>query len=139
MALLNEFAPQGLFAVLKGPALARLTQLPVRRGEVLVAEGSAADALYLVDTGRFHVSRGGVELAEIGAGSVIGEISFFTGKPRTADVIASRDSVVLRIGRDDYDALCADVPDLARSISAELAERLASTSARVAPDLGRPP
>ncbi|MEE4117903.1 MAG: patatin-like phospholipase family protein [Paracoccaceae bacterium] len=139
MALMNEFAPQGLFAVLEGPALARLPQVPVRRGEVLVAEGSEADALYLVDTGRFHVARGGVELAEIGAGSVIGEISFFTGKPRTADVIAARDSVVLRIGRDDYDALCAEVPDLARSISAELAERLAKTSARVAPDLSRPP
>jgi NTE family protein len=139
MASTDEFAPQGLFAILQGAALARLSQVPVRRGEVLVAEGSDAEALYLVETGRFRVARGGVELAEIGAGSVVGEISFFTGKPRTADVIAARDSVVLRIGRDDYDALCAEVPDLARSISTELAERLARTSARVTPDPGRPP
>ena len=139
MARLDEFAPQGLFSVLQGPALARLPQVSVRRGEVLMAEGSGADALYLVETGRFTVQRGGVELAEIGAGSVLGEISFFTGKPRTADVIAARDSVVLRIGREDYDALCADTPDLARSISTELAERLARTSARVQPDPGRPP
>jgi len=139
MASMDEFAPQGLFAVLQGPALARLPQRAVRRGEVLMAEGSAADALYLVETGRFRVARGGVELAEIGAGSVIGEISFFTGQPRTADVIAARDSVVLEIGRAEYDTLCAETPDLAASITGEMAERLSRTSARVAPDPGRPP
>lgn len=139
MTTLDGFAPQGLFAVLEGAALARLPQQRVRRGDTLIAGGSGADAMFLVQTGRFRVERGGVELAEIGAGSVIGEIAFFTGKPRTADVIAARDSVVLKIARADYDALCRENPDLARSITAELAERLAATSARVTPDPSRPP
>jgi NTE family protein len=138
MTATNEFAPRGLFALLQGPALARLPQSRVARGDVLIAAGSPADAMYLVETGRFRVTRGGVDLAEIGAGSVIGEIAFFTDGVRTADVIAARDSVVLRIDRDAYAALCAEVPDLARSITAELAERLARTSARVGPEPGRP-
>lgn len=135
----EDFAPQGLFAVLEGAALARLTQERIARGERLIAEGSTADAMYLVRSGRFRVERGGVDLAEIGPGSVIGEIAFFTGEARTADVIAARDSVVLRITQDDYLALCAENPPLARAISGELARRLANTSARVLPDPGRPP
>lgn len=139
MTSLDDFGPQGLFAVLEGAALAQLPQQRVGRGETLFAEGSGADAMYLVRTGRFRVERAGVELAEIGAGSVIGEIAFFTGQSRTADVIAARDSVVLRITRSAYDALCDENPALARAISAELANRLALTSARVVPDPGRPP
>ena len=139
MTSVTDFAPQGLFAVLEGAALERLPQERVRRGETLIAEGSGADAMYLVQTGRFRVERGGVDLAEIGPGSVIGEIAFFTGEPRTADVIAARDSVVLKVTQDDYRALCTENPSLARAISGELARRLAQTSARVLPDPGRPP
>jgi NTE family protein len=94
--------------------------------------------MYLVETGRFTVERDGVSLAEIGAGSVIGEIGFLTGGTRTADVIAARNSVVLRIDRRAYDLLCATTPGLQQAIAAELAGRLAETSARVVPDPGRP-
>jgi NTE family protein len=77
--------------------------------------------MYLVETGRFRVERGGVPLAEIGAGSVIGEIAFLTGGARTADVIAARNAVVLRIDRSAYDLLCATTPGLQQAIAAELA------------------
>ena len=139
MTSVNGFAPQGLFSVLEGAALSGLPQTRVHRGERLIAAGSDADAMYLVESGRFRVERDGIDLAEIGAGSVIGEIAFFTGQPRTADVIAARDSVVRTIGQADYAALCRDSPDLARAIAGELAQRLAQTSARVVPDPGRPP
>jgi CRP-like cAMP-binding protein len=104
----------------------------------LISEGSSAEEMYLVETGRFTVERDGVNLAEIGAGSVIGEIAFLTGGARTADVIAARNSVVLRIDRRAYDLLCATTPGLQQAIAAELAGRLAETSARVVPDPGRP-
>lgn len=128
----------GLFALLEGPALARLERESVSRGAQLIAAGSSADEMYLVETGRFHVRRDGVDLAEIGAGSVIGEIAFFTGGPRTADVVAARNSTVLRIDRGTYDVLCAATQGLQQAIAAELAGRLARTSARVVPDPGRP-
>lgn len=135
----DAYGPHGLFAALEGPALGRCPQHRISRGETLIKADSPAEALYLVETGRFRVERGGVELAEIGAGSVIGEIAFFTGQPRTADVIAARDSVVRRVTRADYDRICAENPNLAHAIAGELANRLAVTSARVAPDPGRPP
>ncbi len=131
-------ATEGLFRILEGPALDCLSRETVPRGTTLIAEGSTADEMYLVETGRFTVQRGGVELAEIGAGSVIGEIAFLTGGARTADVIAARSSVVLRIDRRAYDLLCATTPGLQQAIASELAARLADTSARVVPDPGRP-
>lgn len=129
----------GLFALLEGPALARLGRETVPRGTTLIAEGSRADAIYLVETGRFLVRRGAVDLAEIGAGGVLGEIAFFAGGTRTADVIAARDCVIIRIDRDAYDLLCETTPGLQNAIAAELAARLSATSARVVPDPGRPP
>ncbi|MEJ6392517.1 patatin-like phospholipase family protein [Gymnodinialimonas sp. 2305UL16-5] len=134
-----EFAPEGLFSLLQGPALSRLESTPVSRGATLIAEGSTADAMFLVETGRFRVERDGVDLAEIGAGSVMGEIAFLTGSPRTADVVAARDSLVYRIDRDAYTRLCAEVDGLPQAMAEELAMRLARTSARVRPDPGRPP
>jgi NTE family protein len=130
---------EGLFTLLEGPALARLVRETVPRGTRLIAAGGPADAMYLVETGRFQVQREGVDLAEIGAGGVIGEIGFLSGGLRTADVVAARDAVVLRIDAAAFDALCRETPGLQRAIAAELALRLASTSARVVPDPGRPP
>lgn len=135
----SDFAPEGLFDLLQGPAFERLSQTPVARGHKLITAGSPAEAMYLVFSGRFRVERDGVDLAEIGAGSVIGEIAFLTGSTRTADVVAARDSIVTRIDRPAYDALCAEVAGLPQAMAAELANRLAATSARVTPNPGRPP
>lgn len=135
----SEFAPQGLFALLQGPALARLSQLPVARGHKLITADTDAEAMYLVESGRFRVERDGIDLAEIGAGAVIGEIAFLTGSQRTADVVAARDSIVYRIDAATYDALCKDVDGLPQAIAAELADRLAKTSARVPHDPSHPP
>lgn len=131
-------AAEGLFALLEGPALARLERETVPRGTRLITAGSDATEMYLVETGRFHVERDGIALAEIGAGSVIGEIAFLTGQDRSADVIAARASVVLRIDQRTYDLLCSTTPGLHQAIAAELAQRLAATSARAIPDPGRP-
>ena len=64
-------------------------------------------------------------MVEIGPGQLIGEIGFFSGGVRTAAVYAARDSEVLEIHRDAFEALTARVPDIQRAITRALAERLA--------------
>ncbi|MDG4647239.1 patatin-like phospholipase family protein [Roseibacterium sp. SDUM158017] len=135
----HDETEEGLFALLAGPAIARLARETVPRGTRMIEAGSAAEAMYLVETGRFRVRRDGVDLAEIGAGNVIGEIAFLAGGARTADVVAARDSVVLRIDRAAYELLCTETAGLQQAIASELAARLARTSARVVPDPGRTP
>ena len=106
---------------------ARLAPIAVARGACLVTEGEAADALYVVVSGRFAVEVSGSPgpVAEIAQGSTIGEIAFFTDGPRTATVSAIRDSVVVRLTRDDFDAISTRSPAIWRSVTATLARRLA--------------
>ncbi|MEO1170028.1 MAG: cyclic nucleotide-binding and patatin-like phospholipase domain-containing protein [Pseudomonadota bacterium] len=98
----------------------------VKGGEYLVRYGEEADALYLVSTGRFYVQlSNGRVVAEIGAGEPVGELAFFSGGVRTADVRASRDSTVFRLTRDAYDIVVAKYPEIADSILATVSARLA--------------
>ena len=106
----------------------RLVPLLVRRGVELVRQGDAADALYVVVSGRFSVEATGSPepIAEISSGSPIGEIAFFAGGLRTATVRAIRDSVVVKLTRSDFNAISARSPAIWHAITAKLAERLAT-------------
>lgn len=110
---------------------AEFEKLALQRGDVLVRQGEEADNLYIVVTGRFDVriaSRTDV-VAEIGPGSPIGEIAFLAGGTRTATVVASRDSLVLKLGRADFERLCQRLPGIWRTLTATLASRLAEQTA----------
>lgn len=106
----------------------RLRPLEVERGTVLVKEGQAATALYVVVSGRFAVEVSGVAepVTEIGQGATIGEIAFFAGGARTATVTAIRDSVVVRLTREDFDEISRAAPQIWTSVAATLASRLAA-------------
>ena len=110
---------------------AELDRLPIARGEVLMRQGEPADAIYFVVSGRFEVRIAGRDraVAEIGPGSPIGEIAFLAGGERTATVVAVRDSLVLRLGRAEFESLCQRVPRIWRTLTAALATRLADQTA----------
>lgn len=108
-----------------GMSLDDLGSLHIRRGETLITQGAESHAVYFVLAGRFRVERNGETVGHIEAGSVVGEIGFFTGATRTASVIAYRDSLALRLTREAYESHCARLPDLREAIIAELASRLA--------------
>lgn len=105
--------------------------IEVERGQFLFRQNELADALYLVVSGRFEVMRDGEldPVAEIGAGLPIGEIAFFTGGARTANIIAERDSVVLKLDRVEFDVLARASPRIWTSVTSTLASRLAETTA----------
>ena len=111
----------------------------VEGGETLLRMGDDARHLHIVVSGRFAVSRdGGPVLAVIARGEPVGEIAFFDGGKRTADVIASRDSEVLSIERADFDGLADAQPILWRSTVLALTARLVKATAHVALDQQTP-
>jgi NTE family protein len=114
---------------------AELETLSLKRGETLVRQGETADALYIVVTGRFIVTLDGsrTPIAELGPGQPVGEIAFLAGGVRTATVTALRDSLVLRLGRTDFEALSAKTPSIWRTLTVALARRVAESN------LVRPP
>jgi hypothetical protein len=110
-----------LFAGLEDPQLASLVHyLEVIRFPQfshIVRQGQHGDAMYVVTQGEVRVLSivEGKEsiLATLTAGDCFGEISLLDQGPRSADVIANKDSVLLRLSNAAFDRLVREAPALA--------------------------
>src|SRR4051812_45752446 len=112
-----------------------------KASEVVITRGAADRALYFVAAGALEVGVTYVDgisitpLAKIGAGSVIGEQSFFDGEPRSANVWAVTDGVLLRLDYARFQELMLKEPALTRdfvfALGRILSLRLRNTSMRV--------
>ena len=88
-----------------------------RQWTEIVKQGQQGDAMYLVLEGELRVRMmiGGKEsiLVTLGPGEFFGEISLFDHGPRSADVVANTDSVLLKISAKKFEHLLSQAPDLA--------------------------
>ena len=97
-------------------------------GEVLIAEGDPGGELYVLESGKLNVERGGVTLATIGAqGALVGEMSVLLGTENTATVRAEKASAV-RVVKDAL-AYLERQPLVALRVAMLLSQRLDATSA----------
>ncbi len=110
-------------------------QVPV--GRVLIQEGAAVEAVYVVVDGALSVSvasLGGREIARLRSGEIVGEMSFVDARPPSATVTAVEDSLVLALPRTLLQARLEQVDFAARfyrAIAVFLAGRLRSTVGRL--------
>lgn len=98
-------------------------------GEVLMAQGAPGDSAYLSISGRFRVymrrDDGSQRVVrELGRGEVIGEMSLYTGEPRSATVVAIRDSVLARLDKPQFEALLARNPQASIAFTRQVIARL---------------
>src|SRR5438034_1976472 len=121
-------------------ALGAMVRRDLVRGQMLVAQGEPSDSLFMVLHGALAVRRAGnlEPIAELRAGEVVGEIGFFANIPRTADVIAIRDTSVLVLTRGAYQELAQDAPALVEALLAAMARRFAKETPRLAPPRASP-
>jgi len=98
-------------------------------GQVLIKEGSAVGAVYIVLQGKFDVNtqaRGRV--SELTWGEIAGEMSFVDGAPATASLTASESSEVLKIPHQRLAERLRTEPNFAgrfyRATTLALADRL---------------
>ena len=108
-----------LFGQIDDAALSQLVALlkPVRKaaGEVVYREKEPSGSLVIVLAGRLRVSRNDREgnlllYNELCPGECIGETGMILQQPRTADVVALRDSTVAELSRADYETLLQQNP-----------------------------
>jgi CRP-like cAMP-binding protein len=114
---------------------------PYRASEVIIQRSAVDRALYLVVAGALEVGINQVDgvsmstLAQIHAGSVVGEQSFFDGLPRSANVWGVSDGELLRLDLEDFRRFGTAEPGLARDLLFALARvlsaRLRNTTMRV--------
>lgn len=130
-----------VFDALPPAILDELVALAVTRkvaaGDAVFRQGDPPDALYVVSTGELRVVRTAPAAAAdtvhalLGPGSLFGELALLDGKPRSASVLAVRDSVLLRLPRGRVVALLRARPELALAVIEALVGRVRELSARV--------
>jgi CRP-like cAMP-binding protein len=94
-------------------------------GWALISEGTPADKAYLIVDGEVSVRRHGQEVARLGPGDVIGEVSIVEHKLRTASVVSLTPLEVVHFTREAVEDLIEKVPAFGEAIRATAAERLA--------------
>jgi len=113
----------------------RLQWHEIGAGETLMAQGDPGDSMYLVVSGRLRAyvrDDDGIEhmVREMARGQVIGEMSLYTDEPRSATVVAIRDSVLVRLDRAEFGPLLASSAQLSITLTRQLIQRLQSTQSR---------
>ena len=99
------------------------------KGALIVSEGDAGDALYVVRSGEVKVVVGGEDGREVilhvlGVGDHFGELALIDGRPRSAHVISTQASSLLVLRRTDFRRQVEQTPQVAWGLMMELSRRL---------------
>lgn len=107
----------------------------IRAGAVIIQQGVPIDSVFILIDGQLQVYSGGVEIAKLLAGEIVGEISFVDSRPPSASVKAAVDSQVLAVPKAALRAkLQKDLGFASRfylSLATFLADRLRVATARL--------
>lgn len=132
--LLGDIEPQAVEVL-----LAHLEWVEVSAGQALMTQGEPGDAMYLLLSGRLrtYISNEFGEtrvVREIGRGQVVGEMSLFTDEPRSATLVAIRDSVLVRLAKDRFKQLLSISEQVSIALTRQIILRLKTEGARSLPD-----
>ncbi len=122
-----------LFSDLSEAELARFADVTREReypkNSVILFEDDPGDALYIVSAGQVKVVLIGedgreVILSVLGDGDFFGDMALIDDEPRSAHVIAMRDSQLLVLRRDDFQAQLVAQPKISLKLLRVLVQRL---------------
>lgn len=120
---------QGLDPALLSALLEEFDWLALQGGSTLFEAGDAPDALYCVisgSLGAFASTDGKTRhlVGRISAGELVGEMALISGKPRSATVIALRDSELGRLSRAAFERVMRQHPEGLLRVAQLLVQRL---------------
>ena len=104
-------------------------------GATLFQAGEHPDALYVVLSGCLGIFLSGGTPPKLRgrviAGGTVGEMGLISGRPRTAHVVALRDTELARLSRDSFDRVFGQHPEAMLRIARLTVERLEQSQAPV--------
>ena len=107
----------------------------LKSNELLFKEGDPSDSMYVVKKGRLRVFKmkgtAEVELAELGAGSMIGEMAFFDQKPRSAGIKAITDSEIIELPFKSLKTQYDSFPEWIKAIVKTINEHLRDANKKI--------
>lgn len=110
-------------------------------GATLIRQGTKLDKVYILIEGHMTVSIEGLgTVAQLGAGEMLGEMSFVDGSPTSATVAAQGTVKFLQLNKQDLETRFATDPSFGfrffKALSVFLADRLRGTVKRLGYDGG---
>lgn len=124
-----------LFADLDDEQIAKLasaaTQRSLRPNEKILEEGDTAGlGFWIVASGKVDIVQKGQKINSAGPGDYFGEMALLSdrGTPRSADVIAAEETMLLQLTRWDFKSLVMSNPDVAVAMLEQMAQRLRAQS-----------
>jgi len=140
MSTVDDLKRVPLFSDLSEAELARFAEVAREReypkNSVILFEDDPGDALYIVSGGQVKVVLIGedgreVILSVLSDGDIFGEMSLIDDEPRSAHVIAMRDSRLLVLRRDDFQQQIQQHPSVALKVLKVLVQRLRRADAKI--------
>lgn len=99
----------------------------LKKNKILFHQGSVSPSLYLVVSGKLVVflkqKNKKKILNTIGAGETVGEMGALSNEPRTATVQALKDSILLKLSRDEFNDLVKTYPVMMEKTLTNLMQR----------------
>ena len=114
--------------------MARGTRKLYERGEAVVHQGTAGDAMLAIETGRADVESVAANgrrilLGHLGPGDLVGELSLLDRAPRSADVIAATPVTGVLLGFQNVKGFLLEHPEVMFGIVGDLAAKLRAANA----------
>ena len=105
-----------------------LEAVPAPAGTVIFSKGDLGDDMYIVVSGQVRIVSD-IEteeeiLAHLGPGGVFGEMALLTGSPRSAGALATTDVRLWRLGKDQFDIILREHPQVSIEITRIIGERV---------------
>ena len=119
---------------------AKMVEVEVAEGDVLLTENQPAEAAYILKQGRLKITNRGEIVGQVDTVACFGEIScLLPDTPVSATVLAAAPSVVYRISRHDMVDAAQRMPKLWRSLFMQISERLKRVNKRLVEVLAHSP
>ena len=125
-----------LFHDIPGEVLADIAALleeeTFEKGQYIVNEGDLGKELFMIVKGEVEVVAGGNVVAVMKEGAGFGEMALIDSQPRSADIIARNDVLVLKMESDDFLEILKQRDEVALGVIRVLTGRIRELNAKLA-------
>lgn len=104
--------------------LAKSTQISGKSGDVIISQGEIVDRIYVMLSGKMEIKLHGEKVAECSGGDLLGEMSFLSGAPASADSVCATDCELLAVNQEGLASLLRSSPETGNAINAYISRNL---------------
>ena len=123
---MNSDEIEYLFSLFKGPM-----SIVKKAGEVVIKARETGSFMYVVKNGTVDIEHNDTRLERVHKGGIVGEMAMIDEAPRSATVVAHKDSELLPIGRARFMHLVRRNPEFAFFVMNTMVRRIRQMNIRM--------